>query len=280
MAKIAVIGASSAPGHYVLSMLQTQDHEVVAFTRKTVGSGSSWQQLNKEISTGHFDICICLAPIWTVPEYFNWMHNSGIKKVIAVSSTSVITKAKTQDQYDFSVVQKLQKGEKQLRKWAIEQDVSWVVLRPTLIYGDAKDQNITSVARFIRRFHFFPLLGKASGLRQPIHARDVASACTLSLSTDIVNKAYNITGSETLTYREMVTRVFKALNKTPRLLTIPLPLIRVGLTVLNKIPGFTHITPGMAERMNQNMTFGGKDEVELPGFKPTSFTLTEKDVVE
>ncbi len=100
---------------------------------------------------------------------------------------------------------------------------AWVILRPTLIYGFGRDKNIAEMARFIRRFGFCPVLGKAAGLRQPIHAEDVAAACLAALQTPCAaNRAYNISGGATLTYRDMVARVFSALDRRPRLLSVEL----------------------------------------------------------
>lgn len=94
--------------------------------------------------------------------------------------------------------------------------MGWVILRPTLIYGRGRDRNITVIARFIRRFGFFPVLGRATGLRQPVHAEDVALACHRALEAPAAtNRAYNISGGETVTYREMVRRVFLALEGGP-----------------------------------------------------------------
>ena len=97
--------------------------------------------------------------------------------------------------------------------------VDWVILRPTLIYGLGQDKNISEIVRLIRRFGFFPLVGQAKGLRQPVHAEDVATACLSALEkTDVVNRAYNLSGGETLSYREMINRVFTALGRRPRLI--------------------------------------------------------------
>src|SRR5690606_679621 len=101
--------------------------------------------------------------------------------------------------------------------------ISWTVLRPTLIYGRSTDRNLSEIVKIIRKLRFFPLFGKAQGLRQPIYVDDVAGACVqAAFSANAANKAYNISGAEQLSYKEMVTRVFAAMGQKPRLLTINL----------------------------------------------------------
>jgi nucleoside-diphosphate-sugar epimerase len=63
---------------------------------------------------------------------------------------------------------------------------------------------------------FYPLVGDAKGLLQPIHVEDVAALCLSALkSPTAANCAYNIFGREILPYREIVKRVFAAQHRKP-----------------------------------------------------------------
>ena len=166
-----------------------------------------------------------------------------------------------------------------MQTWAATHGVKWIILRPTLIYGYGHDKNITEIARFIRRFGFFPLLGSAKGLRQPIHVEDVASACYAALDTlNLTNRSYNLTGAETLPYREMVKRVFEALNHPPHMLTVPLWLFQIAAWGLSWLPRYRNWTSAMAERMNQDLTFDCSDAKQDLNFSPRSFKLTAEDL--
>jgi nucleoside-diphosphate-sugar epimerase len=170
-------------------------------------------------------------------------------------------------------------AEESLKLWAEENAARWTILRPTLIYGLGMDNNVGVIAGFIQRFHFFPILGKAGGLRQPIHVRDVASACKAALERkEAVNQAYNISGAEILSYREMVTRIFKALDIRPRFLSIPLWMFAVGVSVLRVLPPFKKWSTAMAERMNQDMKFDHAAAASDFGFSPQTFHLDIEDL--
>jgi nucleoside-diphosphate-sugar epimerase len=102
--------------------------------------------------------------------------------------------------------------------------IAYTIFRPTLIYGAGRDRNIADIARFVRRFGVFPILGKGIGLRQPVHAADLAEACLLAVdSSASFNRVYNLSGGETLTYRQMVERVFQAMGKRGRVVSLPQP---------------------------------------------------------
>ena len=166
-----------------------------------------------------------------------------------MSSTSVFTKGNSSDEGEQSIAQCLAEGEAHFRAWAERNHVTWVILRPTLIYGQGRDKNITEIARFIRRFKFFPFFGCARGLRQPVHRDDVAMACFSAFFTSsVANRAYNISGGETLTYREMIERIFTALNQPPILITIPRWFFRLAVNIMRRLPRYRHWTVAMAER--------------------------------
>ena len=175
--------------------------------------------------------------------------------------------------------QRLANGEANLRAWAEKSGITWIILRPTLIYGQGRDKNITEIGRFIRQLKFFPLLGSANGLRQPVHVEDVAAACLAAfLASNVVNRAYNISGGETLTYREMIKRIFKALDQPPFLLTIPRWIFKLAVLTLRQLPRYRHWTTAMAERMNRNLVFDSTEATRDFGYAPKRFLLMKEDL--
>ena len=198
---------------------------------------------------------------------------------VALSSTSRFTKTDSSDPAEQDLARHFADSEERLRQWAESHGIEWVVLRPTLVYGYGLDRNISLIAGFIRRFGFFPTVGAASGLRQPVHASDVAYACAASLRCpDAANHAYNISGAERLSYREMVERIFSALCRKPRFMTIPLWMFAVAMRMLKIVPRFSKLSPAMAERMNQDMVFGHEEAARDLGFAPRPFSLDKQDM--
>jgi nucleoside-diphosphate-sugar epimerase len=205
----------------LIPLLINSGARVIAFSRQPiepVGDGVAWRNLSDSSSanTDQLDHWISVAPIWVLPEHFPFLEASGAHRVVALSSTSRFTKVGSGDTAETAVAARLIEAEDRFVAWAKSRDIDWVILRPTLIYGLGRDKNVSEIARFIRRFSFFPVFGLAQGLRQPIHAEDVAAACFSALQApNAANRAYNISGGETLTYRDMVARVFAALGRPP-----------------------------------------------------------------
>jgi nucleoside-diphosphate-sugar epimerase len=247
-----------------------------------------WQLLRKTTSSNVSDILtpekqishwMCLAPIWVLPEYFPLLLLYGAKHVVAISSTSRFTKSVSSDPAEKALAERLAENEERLVAWAKKENLTFTILRPTLVYGLGRDKNVSVIAHFIKRFAFFPLLGTARGLRQPVHAQDVAWGCLVALNAEkAFNRSYNISGGETLPYLEMVGRVFLALGRKPRFVILPIWIFRLAVMFLRLLPRFRHWSPAMAERMNTDLVFDHSEASSDLGFTPRPFHLTRKDL--
>ncbi|MGZ5007921.1 MAG: NAD-dependent epimerase/dehydratase family protein [Methylobacter sp.] len=288
---VGVLGASSLVGTALLPMLTEAGWRVMAFSRKVVDrldDKVDWRLASPVMETATAQpsqhpaasFWICLAPIWILPDYFALLDNQGVKRLVVVSSTSRFTKDDSTDPEEQAMALRISDAEARVQEWAASHGVEWVILRPTLIYGLGLDKNICEIARFIRRFGFFPLFGKANGLRQPIHVADVAGACLAALQAPYaMNRAYNISGAEILSYRDMVARVFCALDRRLCLPAVPLWAFRLAVAALRCLPRYRKWSTAMAERMNRDMVFDHAEAERNLGFKPRPFVLSAEDVV-
>ncbi len=285
---VGVLGARSLVGECLLPLLVGRGAPVMAFSRQPSRQlavpGIQWCQLKAPADPDcgckplQPEICnwVSLAPIWVLPEHFGLLAAHNARRVVALSSTSRFTKEASPDPGERTVARRLAEGERRLGQWAGARGASAVILRPTLIYGYGRDRNIGEVARFIRRFGFFPVCGRASGLRQPVHAGDVAQACLAALDAPPSGvQDYNLSGAEVLTYRAMVSRVFAALGKRPLFLPLPLWVFRVAARLVSLLPGSRPGWYAVAKRMNQDLVFDhAAAEADLK-FSPRQFQAAQ-----
>jgi uncharacterized protein YbjT (DUF2867 family) len=280
------LGASSFVGVCSIPLLINAGRHLFAFSRKDNAgnheAGVTWTKLSETSSaqqTQAIKDWLCVAPIWVLPEHFLMLEAYGARRVVALSSTSRFTKTDSSDRAEKEVAMRLADAEERVKAWASSKGIEWVILRPTLIYGLGQDKNISEIARFIRRFGFFPLLGDAMGLRQPIHVEDVATACIAALNAPAAaNCAYNISGGETLPYREIVSRVFAAQHRRPWLVPIPLAAFNLAIKVLRVLPGCRHWSAAMAGRMNRDLVFDHSDAERDLGLSFRPFVIGPGDL--
>ena len=277
MAHIVVSGASSLVGSYLLPKLLAQGHQLDVISRNQGESRENlcWHQLPLEkanlsgLAVPDGFIYIHLAPLWLLPPILPELARRKVSRIIAFSSTSVLTKQNSPHPAEQAVVAKLQSAEQALVNSGLN---NWTIIRPTLIYAAGRDKNVAMIAELIRRVGIFPLIGSGKGLRQPVHAEDLASAVVATLlDSQTHNKIYALSGGETLSYRAMIERVFQALNLPIRIVSIPSPLFAIALRLARCLPRFRHLHMQMAYRMNQDLCFDHSEARQDFGYAPRKF---------
>ena len=293
---VGVLGATSFVGQSVLRRLRATsrpgvwptvtNRPVVAFSRSAAvvaaaepSGGVHWYQLPAGPGTQTAPLpatpipeWIAVCPLWKVPSHLPLLAAAGARRLVAVSSTSLFTKSTSVSTAERWLAARLAAAEDEVLDQARAHTIAATILRPTMIYDGIHDQNVMAIAGFIRRWGFFPIAGAAEGLRQPVHADDVAAAAVALLTHDGLASTYDISGGETLPYREMVRRIFRWLDQPPRLATVPLPLIRAAGPLVGLLPGLGRL-PAMAARMNEDLVFDHGAATRDFGFQPRSFAL-------
>lgn len=280
--KIVITGATSLIGHFLLPRLLDAGYEVHAVSRgpaegpNTTDKKLFWYQADisnpEQLPSVNPLALIHLAPLWLLPPLLPVLNSLQVKRVIGFGSTSLFSKADSADAGERQLAARFAIVEEEISRFCATSKMNWTIFRPTLVYDCVRDKNVTVIARFIQRFGFFPLLGKAGGLRQPIHADDLAKACVMALNQPVTFcKAYNLSGGETLSYRQMVEKIFRSLSKPVRFLIIPAWLFRAAIRAIMLLPGKRNMTPEMAIRMNANLCFDHADAIRDFGFSPRLF---------
>lgn len=276
--KVGLIGSASFVGERLRFLLENAGYQITAFSRRGENGTLSLSTAAKE-PVGTIESWVCVAPIWTLPEHLELLENHGVKRLVALSSTSRFSKKASPSLSDRELASRLIKGEEQVLDWSDSRGCTLVILQPTLIYGLGKDKNVTEIAKVIKRFGFFPLFGQGNGLRQPVHVDDVAAACLSALQVPSgIKSVYVLSGQEVLSYRAMVERIFMGLGRRPRFLQCPLPVFTLLIRLANLLPPFKGLTTEMAVRMNKDQNFDHTEAGYDLGFTPRPFHPQRSDL--
>ncbi len=279
--RILLSGASSQIGDCLLPLLVQTGHRVNALSRqtRTDTEGIRWCRADLDqaealsVATKDCEMLIHLAPVWNLPHHLPDLARAGIRRVFAFSSTSRFGKRDSPDPSERKIVRRLVTAESSIIEACERHGMAWTLFRPTLIYGMGRDRNVSNIARFIHRFHFFPIAGDGAGLRQPVHACDLAQACLDALRTQTTaSRAYNLSGGEILPYHRMVERIFEAQGRKPHLIRVPLPPLRLFLHLLGLLPGYRYLGPEMANRMNRDLVYDHAQARADFDYLPRGFT--------
>jgi nucleoside-diphosphate-sugar epimerase len=272
---VLVLGATSLIGRFAAPRLRASGVAFTALSR-TAPDEPGWLRadLDDPELAAKLPGCptvLSLSPVWHLnPAALAAFKAKGMKRLVAISSTSVFTKAASPDAYEQGTVRLLRDGEASLRAFCDANGVAWTILRPTLIYAEGQDQNVSRLARMIRRFGVLPLAGRGEGLRQPVHADDVAAAAIAAAASPAARgRAYELPGGETLTYRAMAERVFEGMGRRPAILPLPEGVWRLAFALAR--PFLPETTAQMGARMSEDLTFDGAAAAADFGWNPSPF---------
>lgn len=280
---VVVVGATSIIGQHLLGILVEEQFDVIAMSRQLQSdvkakekSGVVWYQSRGDSDFSDLPECsklIHLAPLWILPDNLEQFAKLGVKRIVAFGSTSCFSKKDSPILAEREVAGRLELAEQLLTSHCKALNIHLTILRPTLVFEIGKDKNVSTIVNFIKRFGFFLLIGRGRGLRQPVSANDLALASVTVLNNSkTFGKAYNLTGSSTLTFRDMVHTVFQALEVRPRILSVPLSLIKLILPLVRLLPRFRYLNLEMFKRMNQDLAFDSSDAANDFSYQPQKFT--------
>lgn len=259
MKRWLVFGLSGSVGIALRQALVPGEADILAISRQPQVDGPGlrwrraayWEAFEYE---GNFDAVLSLGPL---DVFTQWLEaGSGLmpRQVIALGSTSVHSKLSSPDPGERALAQRLADAEARLDAYCSAHGSALCLLRPTLIYG-GRESGLGRIVALARRWRYLPLPADAVGLRQPVHAADLAAAVLQCLrSAEPVRGRYDLPGGETLAYDEMLRRTLAVAVPRARTFRVPGGLFRGGVRALRRI-GFHGIGEGLLARFDHDLVY-------------------------
>ena len=239
---VLVFGASSQIGHFLLPRMRAQGESIIALSRKPrpEQAGVHWLQGNlpdRVPAVAQPSAVINFGPL---ASFATWLASAGLPsttRIIATSSMSAESKQASDVPAERELSQTLRDGEAAVAAACDSQGMAWTIFRPTLIYGAGIDKSLSPIARRASRLHVFPLPA-GRGLRQPVHADDIAAAVMAALDhPEAAGRILPLGGGERLTAAEMFARVRRSLTTPTVPVPIPAALLRAGRYAVPRLRG-------------------------------------------
>jgi nucleoside-diphosphate-sugar epimerase len=259
--RILLVGATGFLGSFVAARLAPRRPIVLA--RPT--SDQSVLPEGLEVRVGDLAAPLPLAGISTliycasmgfghVPPLVRQLEACGVKRAVFVSTTAIFTSLPTNSRAPRLTAEAAVKTS----------SLDWTLVRPTMIYGTARDRNISRLLRFLKRWPIFPVCGNA--LWQPIYVEDLAAAVVAALdSPSAIGTAYNLAGAAPLAFSDLVRTAARAVGR--RVLLAPVPIDAAVMAArLTRI-----VSPEQIRRLAEDKAFAITDAARDFGFAPHTF---------
>ena len=229
---LLVIGATGHTGKYFLQELK--DNNYIGKVRFLVRDNLSEDifkdyNLNYEVVQGDLnnkeDLQKACKGIDTILEIYNIKYSLNVlesalkekvKRIIFVHTTGIYSKYKmASGEYKIIEQEVIEKAKGKI-------DIT--ILRPTMIYGDICDHNISKFIKMMDKMRLYPLIAGGRAKRQPGNTRNLGRAYYQVLINEdkTKNKNYNLSGEVQISIKDMLKSILKYLGK--KSIFIPIPL--------------------------------------------------------
>lgn len=280
-----LLGASSQLGDRVLPRLLAADYRVHAVSRLAPAAPTAEPLAQEQLHWHAIDlntvqawpaqvsVVVHLAPLYLLPTLLRYAPSA--LRVIAISSTSVRTKQYSPSKAERLMAQRLCQAEQELQQLCKEKGHSLTILRPTMLYGLGRDATIGRMQTFVRRWRFLPIPAAESGLRQPVHVEDVAAAIVQVLDEPrCVGRIYELGGAQRLTVKQLAQCICLDNDLTVRIITIPVSILSMLLSVLAFIRPGLDWSPALIKRAALDQVADNQAAIDDFQYAPRPFNGT------
>ncbi len=295
--RVALIGGTGFVGDYLTGALLAGGHEPSLLVR--AGSES---KVTADVATTTGDIDSADALRSTLNECSAAIYNVGIlrefpSRGITFEASQYQGLVNTVEAAKATGVKRLllmsangvkmpgtayQETKHRAEQYALASGLDVTVMRPSVIFGDprGKMEFATQLYRDMVKPPV-PAVGFFSGtspqkgaiVMSPVHIEDVADAFVAALENDdTIGRTYSLGGPEVLTWTEMLRRIAEATGRRKWILPMPTYLMRIGATLLDRLPFFP-VTRGQLTMLEEGNTADPAFLQSLIGRQPRAFSV-------
>jgi nucleoside-diphosphate-sugar epimerase len=121
-----------------------------------------------------------------------------------------------------------------LRQATANSATAWVIIRPPLVYGPGVKANFAVLARTVARGWPLPL-GAIRNQRSMVSVNNLADFVVCCLTNPMAaNQLFLVSDGQDLSTPELARHLAHAAGRPPRLLALPIPLLKLAAAVLGK----------------------------------------------
>lgn len=287
---LVVSAATSQIGHFVLQQACEQGLQVTATRRRRrfadAPAAVRWvedaalKRANAPAPQSPVDALIHCGPLALAAETVDALAPHGLKAAAAFSSSALRYKGASPASSDRVMIRDLQAAETAFLDRCADRGIAATVFRPTLIYGCGMDRNVSRLAGLIARHTLVPLPRRCHGLRQPVHAGDLAALALAAVGDGApapgTSRIFLAGGGERLPYDAMLHRIAETLGRTPRLVPVPgmAPMLNLLAPLHPRLAAFA----ALVGRMGDDLIADNGPISEAFGIQPRGFLTDQRDL--
>ncbi len=256
--EILVFGASGQIGKNLIRKLTKNNYKVVAVTRNIHQKG---YVLKTQANPGYLDIIeldmvneeeikhlynncsICINLIGILYEknknQFNKIHSllpnllSKLAREKKIDQFIHVSALGIENATDSKYAKSKLEGEISVRK----NFENSVILKPSIVYS-IDDSFTTNLMTLLSHLPIMPLFFNGETKFAPIHVSDLTEIIFQIISNEIKNETIECIGPEEISFKEIIQKLLKSIDKKIILIPMPLPLAKIQAALFEFLPSF------------------------------------------
>ena len=216
-----ILKTQANPGHLEIVELKSFDIDKIKSFMKNCSVcinliGIFYEKNNNQFHSIHTDFPDLISKLCSQLEIEQFIHLSSLGIENAVNSNYAISKIS---------------GENVVKKNFNRS----IILKPSVCYS-VDDNFTTSLMTLLNRLPIMPLYYQGKTKFTPIHVTDLTNIIFETVERKITGETIECIGPDILTFKEIIVKLLNSIDKKRPLIPIPLPIAKIIVKILEKIP--------------------------------------------
>lgn len=212
------------------------------------------------------DTLLHIAGIHSSREIVEAAAANGVRRLILVHTTGIYSKYK-------AAGEEYRKTDEFVYDVCRKNHILLTILRPTMIYGNDRDNNVITFIKMVDRLPVMPVVSGAKYELQPVHYRDLGKAYyqVLLHESETANRDFILSGKEPIPLRKMLLEIGKNLGKKVHFVSVPFPIAYTGAVILYWVTFRKKDYREKVQRLCEPRVFSHEEAANAFGYEPMAF---------
>lgn len=230
-----------------------------------VVEGSLDNEADIRLLLSEADIVVHIANIHYSPEILRIGRECGVRRFILVHTTGMFSKYKSASSEYIAI-------ENEIAPFMDQLNIT--ILRPTMIFGDICDYNISKFIKMLDHFPVVPIISGGKSTIQPVNARDLAQTLYKVLNSEqSIGKAYNLSGERAITIHELYKMICSDLGKKRLIVSFPMWFCVLAATLIRTVTFNKIDLIEQVKRMGEDRSFSHEAATTDFDYTPEPFAI-------
>ena len=295
MKRVLITGVSGKNGRFFLKEMEKNKDSLEgihfkAFLRE--GSNTEWldncsfdiERYYGSIDTkeealkyveGGYDTLLHIAGIQRSVQIVSAALEAGVQRFILVHTTGIYSRYK-------EAGEEYRQIDAEVTRLCNEAGAKLTILRPTMIYGDLKDKNLSVFIKMVDKLRLFPVINGAKYELQPVWCADLGKAYyDVLMNPEITdNKCYILSGVKPIMLIDMFKEIANQLGVKNTFISVPFPIAYAGAVVLDLLTFKKKHIGERVQRMVEPRVYPHDEATKDFGYNPLEFKDGVREEIE